>query len=321
MTTYSFADLRLYQAKVETPTLKDDATEKEKADAQKKAVSDAKKKAEDFFKVAIDEKAFIAEANRINKAENQIKTNEETDITLQKLIDFSSLKSNISEEAANWAFDSARKIGDTKVFASGEEDNITAYYVAFMSKPAYKDASHRLSVSHILYKFGEEATAEENAKKKTDAEGLLKEWKAGEATEESFAVFAETRSEDEGSATNGGLYENVFPGQMVKAFNDWCFDKNRKKGDTGIVETEYGYHIMYYVGNDEYPFWEKQVRGQLSGASYEDYVKALVDGDAYKVEKNEGFFFNRINNSIIKTIKRGIFNLKSSQATNQAAYQ
>ena len=41
---------------------------------------------------------------------------------------------------------------------------------------------------------------------------------------------------------------------MVTNFNDWCFDVARQPGDHGIVETEYGYHIMYFVGDSETPY-------------------------------------------------------------------
>ena len=41
---------------------------------------------------------------------------------------------------------------------------------------------------------------------------------------------------------------------MVTNFNDWCFDESRQPGDHGIVETEYGYHIMYFVGDSETVF-------------------------------------------------------------------
>ena len=41
---------------------------------------------------------------------------------------------------------------------------------------------------------------------------------------------------------------------MVTNFNDWCFDEARQPGDHGIVETEYGYHIMYFVGDSETPY-------------------------------------------------------------------
>ena len=33
---------------------------------------------------------------------------------------------------------------------------------------------------------------------------------------------------------------------MVTEFNDWCFDESRQPGDTGIVETSYGVHVMYF---------------------------------------------------------------------------
>ena len=37
---------------------------------------------------------------------------------------------------------------------------------------------------------------------------------------------------------------------MVDAFENWCFDANRNPGDTGIVETTYGYHVMYFQGEN-----------------------------------------------------------------------
>ena len=38
---------------------------------------------------------------------------------------------------------------------------------------------------------------------------------------------------------------------MVTNFNDWIFDASRKPGDTGIVESDYGYHIIYFVGDNK----------------------------------------------------------------------
>ncbi len=85
-------------------------------------------------------------------------------------------------------------------------------------------------------------------------------WKAGEATEESFAALANENSEDPGSSTNGGLYEDVYPGQMVDTFDAWCFDEARQPGDTGIVKTDYGYHVMYFVSKGEEIFWFERQR-------------------------------------------------------------
>ena len=80
------------------------------------------------------------------------------------------------------------------------------------------------------------------------AQGILDDWAEGEKTEASFAALANEHSTDGGSNTNGGLYENVCVGDMVEEFNDWCFDEVRKVGDTGLVKTKFGYHIMYFSG-------------------------------------------------------------------------
>ena len=76
-------------------------------------------------------------------------------------------------------------------------------------------------------------------------------WKEGAATEESFALLANTFSTDPGSNTTGGLYSYVYEGQMVKNFNDWCFDDARRSGDTGIVQSDFGYHVMYFVQGEQ----------------------------------------------------------------------
>ena len=40
---------------------------------------------------------------------------------------------------------------------------------------------------------------------------------------------------------------------MVPAFNDWCFDASRQYGDYGLVQTNYGYHVMFFVNST--PSW------------------------------------------------------------------
>ena len=117
-------------------------------------------------------------------------------------------------------------------------------------------------------------SAEEWAAAKATAEEIYDEWKAGEATEDSFAALANEKSDD-GDGTTGGLYQNVTPGQMVQAFNDWCFDSSRKSGDTGIVETQYGYHVMYFVGTDD-PYWMVQVRNAMTNKAYSEWSANLV---------------------------------------------
>lgn len=110
--------------------------------------------------------------------------------------------------------------------------------------------------------FPEEAWAAS----KTEAEGILQQWLSN-PTEEYFAQLANEHSDDgtkdpeTGLGTTGGLYTEVAQGQMVEAFDAWCFDAARKTGDYGIVETEFGYHIMYFC--DSAPLWLEYARNDL----------------------------------------------------------
>ena len=120
-----------------------------------------------------------------------------------------------------------------------------------------KDAGPIVNVRHILLQpEANEETGEISeeawATCKSEAEDLLKEWKNGDATEESFASMAMLYSSDGGSASNGGLYEEITAQtSFVEPFLKWCIDDSRKVGDTDIVKTDYGYHIMYFSSGDQ----------------------------------------------------------------------
>lgn len=58
----------------------------------------------------------------------------------------------------------------------------------------------------------------------------------------SFDVLCAQFSEDPGSKDKGGVYENIYAGQMVPEFNQFIFDN--KTGDKGIVKTDFGYHYI-----------------------------------------------------------------------------
>ena len=105
---------------------------------------------------------------------------------------------------------------------------------------------------------------------KVEAQKLLDQWKAGEATQESFAALANLYSEDGGSNTNGGLYTDVAPGDMLETFDAWIFDESRKPGDTGLVRTVHGYHIMYFVDREE--AWIRGAEAELVYASLEKLI-------------------------------------------------
>ena len=186
-----------------------------------------------------------------------------------------------------------RKEGELTVIAnksgSGENEVINGYYVVrFGSKT--DNAFAMKDVRHVLIKFeggtpnsttGEVTySAAEKAAAKEKAEQLLQEWKdAGNLSEESFAELAKKHSKD-GNAAQGGLYEKVYPGQMVENFENWLYDSERKVGDTGIVVSPYGYLIMFFVGDNEQTFRDYMItnmkRNDDVGNWHNDLIKSIT---------------------------------------------
>ena len=142
-------------------------------------------------------------------------------------------------------------------------EEVEAYFAEYEAEYAEneldKETGKYVDVRHILV-IPEGGTTDEESGETTysddeweacrvKAQELLDQWLAGDATEDSFAALATEHTEDPGSASTGGLYENVYVGQMVEPFENWCFDEARKTGDYGLVQTSYGYHIMYFVSS------------------------------------------------------------------------
>ena len=168
-------------------------------------------------------------------------------------------------DVTKWVFEESHEDGDH----TGIESGASWYLVVFHScgRPEY----NTVNVRHILTLTGDDADAA-----KATAEANLAEWKAGEATAESFAAMAEERSEDTGSAANGGLISGVAQDNTyVQSFQDWCFEDGRAVGDTGIVESSYGYHVMYLDSFGE-PYWKQAVTADLQNHRYTEWIELLT---------------------------------------------
>ena len=166
---------------------------------------------------------------------------------------------------SEWLFDDARKPGDVDIVESG------SYYYVVVFHDRYREEYNTVDVRHILV---QEETSD-------TADALLAQWKAGEATEASFAQLAMENSTD-GSKYDGGLYTRIYEGQMVDAFNNWCFNSSRKSGDTEVVQTEYGYHVMYFVGQN-LPRWQADVSAQLQSEAMNAWAQGLATDSTIEV--------------------------------------
>ena len=141
------------------------------------------------------------------------------------------------------------------------------------------DPQRMINVRHILICPVDATVDADWAGAKQRAERFYEEWKQ-DATEDNFSRMAGLYTEDPGSKDSDGLYENVYPGQMVTPFNDWCFDASRQIGDHGIVETSYGYHIMYFAG------WGDVYAGAFEDEAverYYDWLDSMVAADSLEL--------------------------------------
>ena len=206
------------------------------------------------------------------------------------------LYTNVSSCMQEWIRDSARKQGDITFIAyttqgSDGNDVLKGYYVVLFQGVndnqfplanvrhilvAFEGGTYNSSTSTTTYSDAEKQAAQEKAME------IYDEWLKGEKTEDSFAALAKKYTDD-GNGDLGGLYEDIYPGQMVQTFNDWCFAEGRQPGDHGVVITEYGYHIMYYSGDSETNYRDYMVSNDKLSADITAWQTGLIDAASLEI--------------------------------------
>lgn len=163
-----------------------------------------------------------------------------------------------STEVRGWMFDTARKAGDTTVI---EDADRNCYYVIAFEKRYLVDTP--TVNARILI---------------TDADGsetLLDTWKAGDATEESFAVFCDENTLD--TSVKGGLYESITVLSMDEKISEWLFDSSRQPGDTASIEGSDGYtYVAYYIGEGD-PEYKIAIKNNLTASNMSTYIQEISE--------------------------------------------
>ena len=87
------------------------------------------------------------------------------------------------------------------------------------------------------------------------------------------------------NAAEGGLFEDISPEtDFVAPFLDWCVSADRKVGDVEIVETEFGYHIMYYVSANEMNYRDQMITDTMKTADQEAWYTAALEATPATLE-------------------------------------
>ena len=93
---------------------------------------------------------------------------------------------------------------------------------------------------------------------------------------------------DDGSKYTGGLISDIsVDSSLVDSFKDWALDSSRKAGDTDVVDSTYGSHVMYFVGTG-LPVWKASVVSTLRSDDVNQWTNSLVENaDAQQLNTEE----------------------------------
>ncbi len=222
------------------------------------ALAAAKEKA-DAVAAATSEEEFLALV--VEKCQGEATENRYSDY------------SSVNAGYADWLFDGGRAAGDTYV-ADGDGGCHVLYFKELVT-PKY----NMVNVRQILVQptgTDEDGNVTEAGwnEAKTKVEKYLADF-SGNPSEDTFKTLAAIHNEDPGSKERDGLYENVYKGQMVEPFDEWCFDAARLPGDIGVVKTDYGYHLIYFIGEGD-GYYAKTVGSTIRGEAYASWIEGLT---------------------------------------------
>lgn len=334
--TYAYADFRLYVFNVDTSEIKDGTSESEAEKIKKSAQDKAKKEAEEFLKNIKTEADFVKAADELdksNKKEEELSSMtsaEET--TMFEKAQYKVLEEAFGEENAKWAFSSARKKGEKKVFAYSENGEITNYYAIFVLKPAYRDEAVGSDIKAYTFSYTSSNAAtskvDDATKKeiKAKAQSIVNHWNEHDGktgTPESFAGMAAHMFPDDTSIVCSD-YNDYTTGTLPEKVDKWAADKARKHGDVALIETDTACYVVYYDAKNEESNWQMAVRQSMSEEAYLSYEEGILEAEEYAIEK-DGFIMKTAlklqKSKINREVKTYLYSvMQSMQSSNTMTY-
>ena len=270
------------------------------------------KTAEKIMAKMKDKKSVIALVPEVYSSyiDSQVKSSMEQDSTLTEkkareeaiksyesnvVTTVSGSDSPFDDKMNTWLFSDDTKVGSKKYYI---DENAKYIYIVLKTSKASVEENETYTVRHILVapesgsnsssSTSEKAeyTDEQWAAAKKKADSILAKFNKTDKSEYEFAKLAEQYSTDSASTSSGsndsfgGLYESVTLGQMVPDFEKWSIDDSRKYGDTGIVKSDYGYHIMFFI--NDCPEYQSKIIAQIKS----DRLSNMIDKAEVKVHEN-----------------------------------
>lgn len=270
------------------------------------------KTAEKIMAKMKDKKSVIALVPEVYSSyiDSQVKSSMEKDSTLTEkkareeavksyesnvVTTVSGSDSPFDDKMNTWLFSDDTKVGSKKYYI---DESAGYIYIVLKTSKASVEENETYTVRHILVAPESDSNSSSSTSEKTEytdeqwaaakkkADSILAKFNKTDKSEYEFAKLAEQYSTDSASTSSGsndsfgGLYESVTLGQMVPDFEKWSIDDSRKYGDTGIVKSDYGYHIMFFI--NDCPEYQSKIISQIKS----DRLSNMIDKAEIKVHEN-----------------------------------
>lgn len=149
----------------------------------------------------------------------------------------------------------------------------------------YEDDLETVTVSHVLFSTIDNSTKEPLSDDKIqiaqkNSEDVLARVNAGEDINE----LAKELSEDPGATENSGDYSFKKDGRMAAEFQQWAFDN--EIGDTGIVKTQFGYHVMKKIAESS----KEEAIDDIKVSEISNIIQEWRNDPKYEIQKNESIY-------------------------------
>ena len=248
--------------------------------------ADALEAANKLNSLITDEKSFINAIKSEAQSLGYDMTKFKEEDTLEEGFKYSSMNSQLTE-LRDWLFSNDRKANDHTVITS-TIDGKEVSYLLFIVNPLTREDYKTIDMRHILISTKTEGTDKTEDQVKAEAkskiEQICAEWEDTDMTDEKFAELAKKYSSDT-TAEDGGLIEKVYKEQLVDSIDEFLFDDTRKAGDYKIVESTYGYHLVYYKGTN-IEKWKIDAESYLTELDFGEESEKLCEEYGITMERN-----------------------------------
>lgn len=208
------------------------------------------------------------------------------------------LKSSITgDEAKEWAYDAATKVGDTKLIVDEDKGTYTVYMI---TKTAYRDEEITKKAA-IIYL----TDANNDGDSKAKADEIKAEWDKSAKTEEAFIELAEKYSESSHHHVEEGFTRET------SYIGEWLYEDARAVGDVEVIRPE-GQTVTYvvYFAGDGLEGWKNSVKSAKSNDDFEAAIDAYAEAHnvSEDAEKPTAVKFDE---EVVKKIKPIVLSAKN----------